>query len=207
VEFKLYGDTPHFHDAAFYAGREVSDHIHEPGHRPRLLESLALVDDILTRQDLEMKSLADWGAGNGGLLSEIKKAHPELAAWGYDLSPKAVEYARQVYGVDVQLLDIVNDEPKRGEIVVLTEVLEHLVNPHQMVESLLHDPPLDECRWVVASSPAFEDFQRHYEYHLWCWTADSYAQMFERAGWIVRRSFVRAEAGTQFVVAMSPELA
>jgi len=209
TEWKLFG-TPQFHDEAWYQDREAVDHIHQDGpnlgHRLRLLEALKLIDHIVTLDDLELKTLADWGAGNGGLLSEVAKKHPQLKIHGVDLCPANVAYGRKKYGLDLTLENIVDGDPRRGEIIVLTELLEHLVSPHDLVQGILEDPPIGETRWIVASTPGFEDFRNHYEYHLWAWTGDSFADMFTRAGWVVKRHFTRAEAGTQFVVAMSPEL-
>lgn len=205
MEYKLFG-TPQFHDEAWYANREAADHINEPAHRIRLLEAIRLVETILFRYDLDLKTLADWGAGNGGLLHEFKannRAHG-LTAWGYDLCPKNVEFATKNYAVDVSLMNIVSGDPMPADIVILTELLEHLVSPHDLLDRLLHPSP--QTRWIVASTPGFEDFQNHYEFHLWAWTGESFANMFRSVGWIVKRHFTRAEAGTQFVVAMNPEL-
>jgi len=209
AEFKLFG-TPQFHDAAWYQSREAADHINDPSHRIRLLEALRLIHHIIEREDLELKTLTDWGAGNGGLLSEFKKNDHGMKYWGYDLCPANVEYGIEKYGVDVKLVDIVEGDPVIGEITVLTELLEHLVSPHDLLERLLHpmntDEGVAECRWIVASTPGFEDFQHHYIYHLYAWTGDSFAQMFSRVGWYVTRHFTRAEAGTQFVVACHPDI-
>ena len=200
MEFKLFS-TPQFHDAQFYADREVADHIHQPGHRERLLEA---VEQVCSLYEPGV-TVADLGAGNGGLLSELKKRLPGAKTWGYDLSPKAVEYAREVYGVAVTLRNITESfgyEP--GHIVILTEVLEHLVSPHYFVRTLRCRGGEHGAQYVIASSPAAETPDHHYEFHLWAWTGDSYAQMFERAGWEVLRHYVRADCGTQFVVAGRP---
>lgn len=209
MEYKLF-DVPKYHDEAWYVGREAVDHIHQDGpnlgHRIRLLEALKLIDDIILRQDLEMKTLADWGAGNGGLLSEVAKRHPQLKVWGYDLCPQNVLDGKERYGLDLSLENIVEGDPKRAEIVVMTELLEHLVDPHRMIEELREAPPIGEVRWIVASTPGFETPQQYYPYHLYCWTENSFAIMFERAGWVVKRNFAVPMCGTQFLVAMNPEL-
>ncbi len=203
MEYKLFG-TPQFHDAAWYQSREAADHINDPSHRIRLLEALRLIHHIIECEDLELKTLADWGAGNGGLLSEFKKNDHGMKYWGYDLCPANQQYGCEKYCVDIQLIDIVEGDPVPGEITVLTELLEHLVSPHDLLDRLLHPEP--QCRWIVASTPGFEDFRNHYEYHLWAWTGDSFADMFSRANWDVVRHFTRAEAGTQFIVARNPDL-
>lgn len=209
MEYKLF-QTPQYHDEAWYVNREAVDHIHQDGpnlgHRLRLLEALKLIEHIVTVDDLEIKSLSDWGAGNGGLLSEVAKLPHKMKLWGYDLCPANVQDGILRYGLDLELMNVVEGDPKRGEIVVLTEFLEHLVDPHRLLQSILEAPPLDETRWIVASSPAFEDAQKHYEYHLFAWTENSFAIMFERAGWVVKRHFAAGYCGTQYVVAMNPEL-
>src|SRR5882672_5547406 len=130
MEYKLF-DVPKYHDEHYYVDREAVDHIHQDGvnlgHRIRLLQALELVDDIIFRQDLELKSLADWGAGNGGLLSEVRKKHNHLKIWGYDLCPQNVAYGREQYGLNLMLENIVEGDPKQAEIIVMTETLEHLV--------------------------------------------------------------------------------
>lgn len=193
AEYKLFDAVPKHVGAEWHKDREMADHINERGHRERLLQTAAIVQQELMLEGY--KSVSDWGAGNGGLLHELKKHYPDVKMWGYDLMPENIRHARHVYNADVSMLDIVDDEPKQGDIIVLTEILEHLVDPHGLIKCL------GRGRMVVASSPAFEDHQRHYEFHLWAWTGESYAKMFERAGFYIINHFVLASCGTQFVVA------
>lgn len=200
MEFKLF-DKPDYAagrpgDAAWYRDREVSDHIHQDGmHRGRLLEALDLV------LSLQSTSISDWGAGNGGLLHEIGKARPDVLRWGYDMSPLAVKHAQEIYGERVQLLDVINGAPAAGDLVILTEFLEHIVSPHELLRKLLQHPAAHS---LVASSPCNETPADFYEYHLWAWTRGSFAQMFERAGWKVLRHYLRVDVNTQFVLAERP---
>src|ERR1035437_363003 len=199
-EFKLF-DKPDYRagrpgDAAWYKDRAVSDHINERGHRERLLQALELVLELFDRG--HANTVADWGAGNGGLLHELWKMG--IKSWGYDMSPLAVEWGRAKYGVDVSVLDVTkwSMERKAGDIVVLTEFLEHLVDPHDLVRQL---HTMAAARLIVASVPGFEDPTNAYEFHLWAWHGDTFAKMFERIGWKVQRHFWRPDCGTQFLVA------
>ena len=140
--------------------------------------------------------MQDVGAGNGGFLWELKKRHV-VDAWGYDLMPENIEHAQKVYDVDVSFMDVTKGVLPFSDIVVATEILEHLVDPHGMVGQLRSV----SRRFIVASSPAFETPVKHYEYHLWCWMADSYVRMFERAGWKILRHYITPENGTQFILA------
>lgn len=203
MEFKLYGNEVPVHvGAEWHKDRQVADHINEPGHRERLLETLALAQEF---RPMNADGLSDWGAGNGGLLHELKEKIPLLRSWGYDLMPSNVDYAKTIYEVDVQLMDIVKGEPIAGGSVILTEILEHLVHPHRLLRSLVHQRLRKFAEFVIASSPAFETPEHHYEFHLWAWTNESYRLMFERAGYRVLRHFVTACNGTQFIVATPAE--
>lgn len=183
-------------DAAWYKDRAVSDHINEPGHRTRLLTAKDLVMALV--HHTHDGTVSDWGAGNGGMLAELKKM--EIEAWGYDMSPLAVEWGRTRYDVDLTCLDVTrwNERRKAGEIVLCTEFLEHLEDPHDLVKQLYC---IDHVQYVVASVPGFEDPGKPYEFHLWSWHGSSFAEMFERIGWKVQRHFFMPSCGTQFLVA------
>jgi len=185
-------------DAAWYKDREGSDHINEPGHRQRLLQA---TDLILERFDYgKATRVSDFGAGNGGLLHEVKERNQSISCWGYDMCPWNVKWANEKYGVYVRCLDVTvwDERIEYGDCVVLTEFLEHLVDPHGLVAGILSRR---EVLSVVASVPGFEDPRKPYEYHLWCWHGSSFADMFTRIGWKVQRHFFRADCGTQFLVA------
>lgn len=196
MEFKLFQQVPEHVGAAWHKDRELADHIHQPGHRERLLETADIIEYLIPKlAKAPNHTVADWGAGNGGLLHELKRrGRVDISSWGYDLMPENIRHANAVYGVDVSMMDIVTGGPREAHVVVLTEILEHLVRPHELLSKLNRE-------WIIASSPAFEDHQRHYEFHLWAWTAESYARMFERLGFKVHCHYVLGSCGTQFVVA------
>jgi methylase of polypeptide subunit release factors len=91
--YKFFNE-PRYHDAEFYKDREPADHIHEPLQRERLLRTVADVLFVL-EMDEKLETLSDLGCGTAGLLWKLKHYSPETKAWGYDLSPKAVEFAKE----------------------------------------------------------------------------------------------------------------
>lgn len=191
-----YFEEAKFHDAAFYKDRPVSDHIHEEGHRERLLRTLADVGFCLD-VDKDSKNISDLGCGNGGLLKELKKRFPEHAAFGYDLSPKAVEFGRDHYEVNIMQCDFVNcGETEVGDVVVLSEVLEHLVDPVALLKKLR-----GKSRWLVVSCPSQENEFQHYEFHLWAWDMNSFRHMFEKLGYMVIFHYNTPMVTSQFLVA------
>jgi trans-aconitate methyltransferase len=191
-------DAPRFHDADFYRDREVADHIHEPGHRERLLRAL---HDVLYLLDIdaEAATVGDFGCGNGGLLYELYRRRPDVEAWGYDLSPKAVEHARQVYGVDVSLCDFTADAIRMPSIAIVTETLEHLVDPEALLTKLRDGG----VKWIVASVPANETAAPHYEFHLWAWDGPAFNAMFRKLGYTVIAHYSVAVASCQHLIALN----
>lgn len=201
MEFRLF-TKPHSADEMFYHDRPASDHINEPAHRDRLIHTVEVVEKLILDTRLAPESwpnlsVADWGCGNGGFLNELSSRVPGVRMWGYDLSPRALEDAKARYGVNAEFKDITKDDVEVGHVTVLTELLEHMVDPH----GLLHRLKRLGADWVVASCPAYEDPIKHYEHHLWCWLAGGFGLMFERCGYRVIRHYVFHPGATQFVVA------
>lgn len=173
----------------WYAGREHAPHLEQPTHRARLLAAASAV--VEAGQMLGASTVVDLGAGDGGLLSLLG---PGLTGWGYDLQPTNVAAARN-RNVDVKLADITTDPIVWGEIVVATELLEHLRDPHGLViQAARHG------RALVCSAPCEETRESHYEHHVWAWDQTGFAAMITNGGWrIVRHGTVSA---TQIVLAV-----
>ena len=181
AEWRLFdGPAPEWTTAEWYTPRERARHLEEPGHRGRLL--LAAAHVLTLAASGWAGSVVDLGAGDGGLLSLIAPAVPD--AWGYDLCRAAVDGAVADRGVYVDYLDVVaHPEAVRwGELAVATEFFEHLADPHAFAKVVA-----GHCRALVASSPATETAEAHYEFHCWAWDPPGYQALFEGAGWQVTR--------------------
>lgn len=168
AEYRFFdeGTRPHVSTFAFHAERERAPHLEQDDHRPRLLR----VADLI--RELKPKTVVDLGCGDGGLLSLLKS--DDIEAWGYDFQPS--NYAGwQERGVEAHLADVLN--PRRdvawGEVAVLTEVLEHLADPHGVVAWVA-----ENASYVVASSPWTDTPECHGAEHAWGWDVDGYRAMF-----------------------------
>lgn len=166
AEWRLSPETvPYVSTLGFHADRERAPHLEQPDHQGRLLRTAELV------RSLNPASVVDLGCGDGGLLSLL----PDLDAWGYDFQPSN-EPAWAERGVTAERRDVFNtrDVPRWGECAVMTEVLEHVADPHGTVAWVARN-----ARYVVASSPHRETDRQHGDCHAWAWDVEGYRALFE----------------------------
>lgn len=174
MEWKLFdGETCEYAQAKWYSDRAAAHHLDEPGHSERIFKTLDVIKHAI---NLGAKTLVDFGCGDGGLLQLLKTEN--INSWGYDLMPDNVDYAVNVRKVDVRYTDFTNDPVEHGDISVFTEVLEHMINPHKIIQDL-------SSKFIVASSPYHETNLNHYEFHLWAWNMDGYKALLENNGYKV----------------------
>lgn len=87
------------------------------------------------------QNLIDFGCGTGHLLAEIHKQYPEISLTGCDFSEESIRISRQLLpGVNFQVADIYNipeEMQNQFDIVINTEVLEHLAHPSSALKNLL----------------------------------------------------------------------
>lgn len=171
------GTTPEYATAEWYAERDHAPHLEQDGHRQRLLVTAEVVAEAVRRGG---QTIVDLGAGDGGLLQAVRECVVStVPAWGYDLQPSNVTAAAGRC-VQVDLIDFDHDPIDWADIVVMSEVLEHLVDPHAMVTRIFNE---SDARWLIATSPYTETPDSHYGYHLWGWDLPGYQQMLESGGW------------------------
>lgn len=190
MEWRLFepGTVPEWTTPAWYAGRDRAPHLEQEAHKARLHLAAEMVRDVAGAYPV--RTVVDLGAGDGGLLSLLTDTG--LTAWGYDLQPSNIVGARE-RSVDVRLGDVVAGDIEWGDIAVATELIEHLLDPHQFVTRVAK-----RCQVLVASSPAWETVDSHYEFHTFAWDYDGYRALLEQGGYEV----VRHEDAGGFQVAL-----
>lgn len=184
TEYRLYpaDEVPPISTAEFHRDRERAPHLEQAGHRPRLLAAAALVQQAVTLCGLPPAPVTDLGCGDGGLLSLLRAQ--AIRCWGYDFQPSNVAgWAER--GVDGRAADVFGadrDAVEVGDVAVMTEVLEHLANPHEAVRWVG-----ERARYLVASSPWRESPAQHDECHAWAWDFAGYADLMRQGGFTVQR--------------------
>ena len=186
MEWKLWdGDEPPFFTRPeFFNSHPWVPPEHQVGHAERIAMVVDVANDIRALED--GLTVVDIGCGDGSFLKHLGLDWQH--AWGYDAGFANVAQARND-GLNVREADILTDELEFGDVTVITEVLEHLADPHSFVKSL-------GGRWLVATSPSVETDQWHYEHHAWAWDIVGYAKMIEDAGWRVIEHRTVTAAGT-----------
>jgi hypothetical protein len=190
TEHRLFdpADPPEWLDPEWWRDREHCDHLGSPtgAHVARLkaAERHARIAALAAGEGNDAAPVCDLGAGDGALLSLLPASLREKS-WGYDAIKADVEHANMVRGVDVRELNVRRFLNHGGllltPVVVLTEVLEHMADPHGFL-ALLHARP--EVRFVVASSPHSETPEQHEWNHAWAWDSVGYERMFNAAGFV-----------------------
>lgn len=185
-EWKLFeGEIPHVSTFEFHEHRDRAPHVDQPGHRPRLERARDLVvqavDELIPAGSFDgtLLNVSDLGCGDGGLL-QLLAADDRIRAYGYDFQPSnAAGWAER--GVEAALADVFGADRKSvdvGRIAIVTEVLEHLADPHGVVRWIGED-----ADFIVASSPWQERSARHDECHAWAWDLAGYQALIRQGGY------------------------
>jgi hypothetical protein len=176
VEWKFFdGDVAHVSTAEFHRDRERAPHLEQNLHQPRLAAAAALVLKSVERGST---SVSDLGCGDGGLLSLLGGS---VEAWGYDFAPaNAAGWPER--GVSAELLDVFHGRTgvRFGTTTVVTEVLEHLTDPHGAVRWIA-----EHSRYIVASSPHDEHPGYVDPCHAWAFDHAGYRALLEQGGFNV----------------------
>lgn len=147
----------------------------QPGFQARA-DAVVDVVDLAFSLYPSAQTVTELGAGDGSLLAALRV--PNGRRWGYEIGRGDVAYAFQ-RGLHVYQADILRDELNYGDVLVVSEVLEHLADPDGFLRQL---PP---GRPVVASSPSLETVEWHNEIHAWAWDVEGYRELFCRNGYAV----------------------
>ena len=181
------GDVPHVSTFEFHEHRERAPHVDQPHHRPRLERAAGLVlqgaEELVlgAAESGPVVPVSDLGCGDGGLLPLLAR-HEHIDAYGYDFQPSnAAGWAER--GVTATAYDVFDADIERvhlGDVAVVTEVLEHLADPHGAVRWIG-----GRSRFIVASSPWQERPGRHDECHAWAWDLAGYQALIRQGGFDV----------------------
>jgi 2-polyprenyl-3-methyl-5-hydroxy-6-metoxy-1,4-benzoquinol methylase len=145
----------------------------QPGFKQRAQMVTNLVNLVMGLSADESLRVTDVGCGDGALLKILAMSQ---RAWGYELGTGDVQHA-QAQGLDVRQCDIITDELEYGDVVIASEVLEHLADPVRFLQRI------PAGRTIIVSSPSRETGEWHNPIHTWAWDLTGYRNVIERGGW------------------------
>ena len=186
AEWKLFdGDAAFVSSFEFHEHRDRAPHLEQGVHQGRLYKAYDFVReavDLVEGRQTIPATVIDLGCGDGGLLSLISRL-PWVNSWGYDFQPSNAR-GWEERNVRAFSMNFVDDfaQVDDADVYVMTEVLEHLTDPHGFVKKIF-----ERGGQLVASSPFTEHAGSHDECHAWAWDQDGYAALMRHAGFKVVR--------------------
>lgn len=126
------------------------------------------------------RSIIDIGCGVGDLLMEARKRNSSAALFGCDFAQKAVERTRAVLpDADIRQLHVettLSYETGRFDLVLCTDVLEHMEHPDAIVTELVRICAPGGTVIVVVPDGDVDSFLGH----LWFWSEDSFRKFLSK---------------------------
>jgi len=188
AEYKLFeGPIADVSTFTFHEHRERAPHLEQWVHQGRLKLAADMVREAVDHVETRITSpcvVIDLGCGDGGLLSLISRL-PWVSAKGYDFQPsnKIGWDERNVVAFAKNFVEEFSEIPD-ADVYVMTEVLEHLTDPHGFVRKIR---ARGDRVQLVASSPWTEHAGSHDACHAWAWDQEGYKQLMWQAGFKVVR--------------------
>jgi cyclopropane fatty-acyl-phospholipid synthase-like methyltransferase len=86
------------------------------------------IDEIVRRNRLEPRTVAEVGCGSGEILIELQKRRPDAQFTGFEISPQAYAIcsAKQAPGLEFRLDDLLQSQAERFDLLLAIDVFEHV---------------------------------------------------------------------------------
>jgi ubiquinone/menaquinone biosynthesis C-methylase UbiE len=119
--------------ADYYQNGVASNRLQRLWHFGKLKATIGILGEF------EPKKILDVGSASGWFLSMLKKRYPKASCVGVDVYKPAIQYAKKIYPESVFVEADAHKLPFKNasfDVVVCTEVLEHVVNPEAVMREI-----------------------------------------------------------------------
>jgi len=151
-------------------------------NQPERIESYKEVIRVLQSHHVfeDVHKMIDVGCGTGQFIAELLKVYPEIECTGTDFSTESIEVCKQLnINAKFCVLDLYeenSEEFSNYDLVVCSEVLEHLVFPQTAIMNLLKLLAPKTGKLVIAVPNGRKDT---YEGHIHFWSPESFKLFIE----------------------------
>lgn len=149
--------------------------------------------DMIKKLRLPVTDIIEAGCGSGRILAELSKEFADARLRGYDLSPQAINIAKQYESDKVSFYeaDLLKDASASSDLLLLIDVLEHVPDYYGMLEGLhskskhfIFHVPLDLCCRSILK-PALLMQQRQTSGHIHYFSKEMVLWMLHDTGYQV----------------------
>ena len=127
--------------------------------------------------DLNNKKILDVGCGNGHLLDEVRRSITDCSLYGCDFSSFGIDYAKTLFsGIHFFKHNVYERLDQSFDIIICTEVLEHLEYPERAIENMLQS--INSNGYVILTVP--DGRQDNIEEHINFWSPESWFYFIKR---------------------------
>jgi 2-polyprenyl-3-methyl-5-hydroxy-6-metoxy-1,4-benzoquinol methylase len=133
---------------------------------------------LMKEKDLLSNDLRiiDVGCGSGNLLNLISSGFPSASLTGADFSESKINHCRSLYPhIDFTLGDIYDELNPEYDLVLCTEVLEHLLYPHKALKNLVHGLKNRGVVFITVPNGRLDSFAGHINF----WSPESWIVFHE----------------------------
>jgi len=161
------------------------DHFNNYAHNLLMQVAAGLLKYLLRFKSNEIKKIIDLGCGNGGFLKYVIDDKREWV--GYDLCKANCELAVKKFenrgNVKIIYKDFLECDIN-ADLIIITEVLEHLINPHDLLKKI-------NSKYILASIPLGETPEKRVgrgknRIHLWGWDEQGFKDLFINNNWKIK---------------------
>jgi 2-polyprenyl-3-methyl-5-hydroxy-6-metoxy-1,4-benzoquinol methylase len=143
----------------------------------RLLFYNSVIDLLIDNGvNFDSKSIVDVGCGTGHLLKTIYDKFDNVNLMGLDYSDSALKIAKKTCPIaDLYQFNIYDGYPQKFDIVLCTEVLEHLLYPEKALETCLETVADDGVLLVTVPNGRKDTYLGHINF----WSPESWKVFIE----------------------------